>query len=53
MTASSFKLGPFEFKSRLFVGTGKYSDFEVMNECLAASGCQVVTVAVRRDVLRP
>jgi thiazole synthase len=48
-----FKIGPFEFTSRLFVGTGKYADFDQMNACLAASACQVVTVAVRRDVLTP
>lgn len=53
MTDAGIKLGPFQFSSRLFVGTGKYSNYEVMNQCLAASGCQVVTVAVRRDVLRP
>jgi len=53
MVEETFKVGPFEFHSRLFVGTGKYADFDVMNECLAASGAQVVTVAVRRDVLRP
>jgi len=46
-----FKLGPFELRSRLFVGTGKYASFEQMNACLAASGCEVVTVAIRRDVL--
>lgn len=45
------KLGPFEFTSRLFVGTGKYSSFEIMQEALAASGCEVVTVAVRRERL--
>jgi thiazole synthase len=35
----------------LFVGTGKYSTFEAMKEALAASGCEVVTVAVRRERL--
>ena len=35
------------------MGTGKYADFDVMNACLEASGCEVVTVAVRRDVLTP
>ncbi|MBN1436704.1 MAG: thiazole synthase [Sedimentisphaerales bacterium] len=45
------KLGPFEFSSRLFVGTGKYSSFELMQQALEASGCQVVTVAVRRERL--
>ena len=42
------KLGPHEFTSRLFVGTGKYDTFPLMREALEASGCQVVTVAVRR-----
>ena len=45
------KIGPFEVRSRLFVGTGKYSDYDVMREALSASGCQVVTVAVRRERL--
>ena len=45
------KLGPYEFKSRLFVGTGKYSTFEIMQQALDASGCEVVTVAVRRERL--
>jgi thiazole synthase len=36
------------FSSRLFVGTGKYSSFPVMERALEASGCEVVTVAVRR-----
>lgn len=37
--------------SRLFVGTGKYADFAQMGACLDASGCEVVTVAVRRERL--
>jgi thiazole synthase len=41
-------LGPYTFTSRLFVGTGKYDTFPLMREALDASGCQVVTVAVRR-----
>ncbi len=45
------KLGPYEFDNRLFVGTGKYATFELMQEALAASNCQVVTVAVRRERL--
>jgi thiazole synthase len=47
----TLKLGPYELKSRLFVGTGKYKTFEQMAEALDASGCQVVTVAVRRENL--
>ena len=46
--ANSFKLGKHTLRSRLFVGTGKYPNLEVMRDALAASGCQVVTVAVRR-----
>jgi thiazole synthase len=37
-----------EFNSRLFVGTGKYRSFPEMARCHAASGAEVVTVAVRR-----
>jgi thiazole synthase len=36
------------FHSRLFVGTGKYRSFAEMARCHAASGAEVVTVAVRR-----
>lgn len=39
------------FASRLFVGTGKYASFEFMQRALDASGCGVVTVAVRRERL--
>jgi len=45
---SHFKLGKHTLRSRLFLGTGKYSSLETMREALEASGCQVVTVAVRR-----
>jgi thiazole synthase len=37
-----------EFRSRLIVGTGKYRSFQEMARCHAASGCEMVTVAVRR-----
>src|SRR6202171_3637513 len=37
-----------EFRSRLFVGTGKYRSFQEMARCHLASGAEVVTVAVRR-----
>ncbi|MBE3572605.1 MAG: thiazole synthase [Moorella humiferrea] len=36
------------FNSRLMVGTGKYATMEVMREAIAASGAEIVTVAVRR-----
>lgn len=37
-----------EFKSRLWVGTGKYKDFEETRKAVEASGTDVVTVSVRR-----
>lgn len=42
------QLGKYTFKSRLFVGTGKYASFEQTRQCLEASGTECVTVAVRR-----
>jgi thiazole synthase len=39
------------FASRLFVGTGKYATHDLMRASLHASGCEVVTVAVRRERL--
>lgn len=49
--AGLLRIGDFEIGSRLFVGTGKYATFELMRDALAASGCEVVTVAVRRERL--
>ena len=37
-----------EFRSRLWVGTGKYKDFEETARAIEASGSDVVTVSVRR-----
>jgi len=37
-----------ELRSRLFLGTGKYPDDESMLAALEASGCELVTVALRR-----
>jgi thiazole synthase len=36
------------FNSRLMTGTGKYSSIELMQQSIAASGSEIVTVAVRR-----
>ena len=36
------------FNSRLMTGTGKYPSMEVMQASVAASGCEIITVAVRR-----
>jgi thiazole synthase len=37
-----------EFHSRLIIGTGKYKNFQEMTRAHAASGAEMVTVAVRR-----
>jgi thiazole synthase len=44
-------IGKFTFQSRLITGTGKYAHYGLMRDCLAASGCEVTTVAVRRERL--
>lgn len=42
------KIGNFEFKSRLIVGSGKYKDFKTTYDATVASGSEIITVAVRR-----
>tara|TARA_Y100001968_G_scaffold185224_1_gene169625 strand:- start:139 stop:945 length:807 start_codon:yes stop_codon:yes gene_type:complete len=42
------KIGNKNFKSRLLVGTGKYSSVEVMQKSLFNAKSEIVTVAVRR-----
>lgn len=49
MDIPRLKIGEFELSSRLIVGTGKYATYELMRDALAESGCDVVTVAVRRE----
>jgi thiazole synthase len=48
---TSLRIKDFDVRNRLFVGTGKYASYEIMQQALEASGCQVVTVAVRRERL--
>ncbi|MBW3595763.1 MAG: thiazole synthase [Planctomycetes bacterium] len=43
------RLGPHVLRSRLIVGSGRYDNYRVMAESLAASGAHCVTVAVRRE----
>jgi thiazole synthase len=45
---NTLKIGSYELTSRLIVGTGKYPSLEVMQAAHAASGTQMVTVAIRR-----
>lgn len=37
-----------EFKSRLFLGTGKFSSNQIMSEAIDASGTEMVTMAMKR-----
>jgi len=46
--ADSLLIGGRRFGSRLMTGTGKYPSLAVMQASLAASACEIVTVAVRR-----
>ncbi len=48
LDVSPLNIGGREFRSRLMVGTGKYSSNAVMIRAIEASGAEVVTVAVRR-----
>ena len=61
-----FTLAGRTYQSRLLVGTGKYKDMDETRDAIAASGAEIVTVAVRRtnigqnpgepnllDVIRP
>ncbi|MCL5023270.1 MAG: thiazole synthase [Nitrospirae bacterium] len=42
------KIRGIEFRSRLWIGTGKYRDFEETARAVEASGADLVTVSVRR-----
>src|SRR6185369_6534441 len=43
-----FRLAGVEFSSRLIIGTGKYRSYDEMKAAHAASGAEMVTVAVNR-----
>ena len=42
------KINGKEYRSRLILGTGKYKDFHETKSALESSGCEMVTVAIRR-----
>lgn len=42
------RIRDYSFSSRLFLGSGKYRDYDEMLACWEASGTQCVTVALRR-----
>jgi thiazole synthase len=49
--ADQLRVGTHTLASRLIVGTGKYSSYELMGQALARSGTDCITVAVRRERL--
>lgn len=44
----TLKIGNIELSSKLILGTGKYSSFDLMVEALEASGSEMITVAIGR-----
>ncbi len=51
LSPAPLKLGSHTFASRLIVGTGKYTSYELMQQALDVSGTECITVAVRRERL--
>lgn len=51
LLAGGLRLGSHELTSRLILGTGRYETFDIMRRSLELSGCDCVTVAVRRERL--
>ncbi|CEH31798.1 thiazole synthase [Aneurinibacillus migulanus] len=42
------RIGPYEFSSRLLLGTGKFPDFDVQRRAVEVSETEILTFAVRR-----
>ncbi|WP_227526133.1 thiazole synthase [Psychrobacter sp. FDAARGOS_221] len=49
LTQDTLTIGSRKFSSRLLVGTGKYKDLQQTGDAIAASGAEIVTVAIRRS----
>ena len=47
-TEDLLRIGPYTFRSRLILGTGKYPSPQIMEKALEVSGADLITVAVRR-----
>ncbi len=52
MVYDALVIGGKTIENRFFLGTGKFSSYELMQKTILASGAQVVTVALRRVDLR-
>ncbi len=50
-TSDPLNIAGRDYRSRLLVGTGKYQDFAQTRDAIAASGAEIVTVAIRRTNL--
>lgn len=42
------KIGPYEFKSRLLLGTGKFTSLDIQADAVRASEAELLTFAIRR-----
>src|SRR5699024_4037112 len=42
------KIGQYQFESRLFLGTGKYPDYDIQKQAVEQSQTEVLTFSVRR-----
>ncbi|SET36812.1 thiazole synthase [Salinibacillus kushneri] len=48
------RIGPYEFTSRLLLGTGKYPDFDTQKEAVKVSETEILTFSVRRmNIFKP
>lgn len=47
-TSDALRIGSVSLTSRLFIGTGKYGSDAIIPDVIAASGAEVITVALRR-----
>ena len=43
-----YQIGPYTFTSRLLLGTGKFSDFDIQSRAIEVSEAEILTFAVRR-----
>jgi len=48
MSEDILKIGTYEFRSRLIVGSGKYRDFQTTKDATEAAEAEMITVAIRR-----
>lgn len=44
----TLRIGPYEFNSRLLLGTGKFPDFSIQRQAVDVSETEILTFAVRR-----